>query len=79
MGVGGMEGWVMGREENKLHFGVAVATWGSHKVPTMSGDIHGAMAAISGNGSQIGTLQRCHSLNCEITGLANCPPEKQTS
>ena len=43
------------------------------------GDIHGAIAAVSGHGSPTGALQRCLSLNCDITGSTRCPPEKQTN
>ena len=36
MEVGGIErgGWGLGREEDKPHFGVAVATWDSYKAPS---------------------------------------------
>ena len=71
----------MGREEEKAphrQFGV-VATWCSYKAPPCRGDVHGAMATVSGHGSPTGALQRRHSLNRDITGLAKCPPEKQTS
>ena len=78
------------REEDKppyRHFGVAVVTWGSYVctrhldivyIPCRR-DVHGAMAAVSGHGSPTGALQRCHSLNCDITGSTKCPAEKQTS
>ena len=59
-----------------------MVTLGSYKAPTYvpcQGDVHRAMAAVSGHGSPIGALQRDHSLNRDITGLAKCPPEKQTS
>ena len=35
--------------------------------------------AAPGHGSPFGALQRHHSLNRDITGLAKFPPEKQTS
>ena len=38
--------------------------------------MHGAMATVSAHGSPTGALQRCHSLNRDITGSAKCPPEK---
>ena len=37
------------------------------------------MAAVSSHGSSTSALQRHHSLNCNITGLAKCPPEKQST
>ena len=37
------------------------------------------MGAVPGYGHPIGALYRCHSFNHDITGLAKCPPEKQTS
>ena len=43
-----------------------------------SSDVHEAMPAVPGHGSRTGALQRHHSLNCDITEVAKCPPEKQT-
>ena len=68
----------MGRDVDKPSyrpFGVAVATWYSYKAPTMSR----SMAAVQDHGPPTGGLQRHHSLNHNITGLAKCSPEKQTS
>ena len=67
------------------HFGVAVATYGSYKAPLATrhqllpclGDVYGAMTTVSGHGSPTGALQRCHSLNHDITGLTECLQEKQ--
>ena len=36
------------------------------------------MTAFPGHSHPIGVLCGRHSLNCDITGLAKCPPEKQT-
>ena len=82
--VGGMGGGgrAAGRKEDKSphrRFGAAVATRGSHKAPTMSRRRHGAMAVALGHGSPTGAHQRRHSLNRDITGSENYPPEKQTS
>ena len=75
-------GWVVGREEDKppyRHLGVAVATWGSHKAPTM------LRRCSWSNGSSFRSWlpnwypPKAHSLNCDITGLAKCHPEKQAS
>ena len=43
------------------------------------GDVHGAMAVVSGYGFPTGALQRCHSHSHDITQSAKYPPEKQTS
>ena len=79
----------MGREEGRLsygQFGIAVATWGIYKAPTMLSrrpwsNAYTCMAAVSvsGYGSPTGALQGCYSLNCGISGLERCPLEKQTS
>ena len=66
-GVKQVVGW--GREEDKSlyrHFGVAVSTWYCIATIPCQGDIHGAIAAVSGHGSSTDALQRCHSLNCDI-------------
>ena len=47
--------------------------------PPCREDAHGAMAVALGHGSPTGAHQRRHSLNRDITGSENCPPEKQTS
>ena len=78
-GMDGMEeggGW--GVKWINLHTdplaGVAVATWCSYKVPPCQENVHGAM--VPGHAPRTGTLQRCHSFNCDITGSAKFPPEK---
>ena len=42
------------------------------------GDIHGAMAAVSGHGSPTGALQRHHSLDRDITGSPSRKPDQLT-
>ena len=44
-----------------------------------AGGVDQAKAAVPGHGHPIGALHRCHAFNCDITGLAKFPPEKQTS
>ena len=77
-------GYGVRREVNKSpyrHFGVT-----GHLAPGVAtrhlpcqGDVHGAIAAVSGHGPPTGAFQKCHSPNHDVTGLAKCPPEKQTS
>ena len=86
--MGGMGGkrWVgggveVGREVDKppyRPFALALTTWGRWKSPTYvpyQGDIHGAVEQVPGDGPPTGALQRYHSLNCDITGLAKSPPK----
>ena len=37
-----------------------------------------AMAAVPDHDPPTGALQRHHSLNCDIEGLAKCPPESRS-
>ena len=81
-GGGWVGGWVMGQGVGKevdkppyRHLGVCSCVG---LLPCQR-DIHGTMAAVPGHSFPTGALQRCHSLNCDITRLSKCPPEKHTS
>ena len=73
MGVGGMGGGKTNSIQTLWLPGVAT------RLLPCQGDVHGALASLSGHGSPTGALHRHHSLNRDITGSEKCPPEKQTS